>query len=247
MFYFGEESLNEEGIELQCRGEGGDAGVVFFCGEYLVHQAFGGDLHYAEGQLFAGDGSWVLESEGFAREIDGEGFEGRVPAIVSREMEQPRAAAGVGEMQLEGYAFVVLVFRDGFKFWIAEEETGVVEGVDEQFGNRVAFGQGAGLELVDIADCVVAFLRDGCVAGPVSALESDFADGRGVYFVQVMELGEGLAGWFFYEDRLAGLQQPDEDLVMGFRCGANENTGDCVVFEDDFEIVGKDAAGEEGG
>ncbi len=49
VFYFGEETLGEEGICLQCRDEGRCSGEIFLCGKRVVLQACGGDGHNALG------------------------------------------------------------------------------------------------------------------------------------------------------------------------------------------------------
>ena len=74
-------------------------------------------------------GYWrVRDSSGI---LIGEGFEGRIPAVMGGKVEQARAAAGVTEVELEGDAFVILVFGEGLEPGFAEEKAGIVEGMDE--------------------------------------------------------------------------------------------------------------------
>ena len=92
-------------------------------------------------------------------------------------MEKAGDAAGMGEMQLERDAFVVQIFREGLELGRPEEELAVVEGVDKEFGEGVTLRVGTGLELVDIVRGGAAFFEYGFIAGPVSSLEADLADG----------------------------------------------------------------------
>lgn len=183
MFELGQEALGKECVGLEGGDSGGRAGEVFFCGGLLVQEAFGRYIQDTKGHFFSRCRRGVLDGEGVAGAGDGEAFDGRVPGVMRREVEEAGEVARMGDMKLEGDALVILVFREGLKLHVAEQEAGIVEGMDEQFGERVALGQWAGLELVDIAGCLAAFFQDGLVAGPVSALESDGADGCRVQLV----------------------------------------------------------------
>ena len=197
--------------------------------------------------MFTGDGGRILEGEGFVRRVDREHFERRVPAVMGREVEEARAAAGMTEVQLEGDAFVVLLFGERLEPGVAEKKPGVVQRVDKQFGEGVTLGEGAGLELVEIIFCAGAFFQDRDIARPVSSLKADLADGGRIDLVELPELLKGLAGWLFHEHRFARGEQLGEDGEVGFRCCTDEDTGDGIIGGDRVEVVGKAAAGEEGG
>jgi hypothetical protein len=179
--------------------------------------------------------------------MDGEAFERRVPGVLCREVQEAGDVAGVGEVQLDADAFVVLVPGDRLEHGGAEEECAVIEGMDEQFGKGVSLGIGAGEELIKIAGGLAAFFPDDCVAGPVPPLEADMAAAPRIDGVQLVELGEGLAGWFFDEDGFARLKETAQDVEVGFRSGADENAGDIRIVDNGLELMSKAAAREERG
>jgi len=244
---FGEKALDEEAVCLHGGDDGGDAGEIFFCGSRLAHESFGRDVHDAEGHFCSCNGGGELDSDRLVGRVDREAFLGWVPGVAGRQMEESRDITGVAEVQLQGDAPAIRLSGNRAELRGTEEVLGIVEGVDEEFGEWIALGQGTCHELIEIVSRGVAFSLNGSCARPVAALESDGADGFGEGFPELVELGEGAAGWFFDKDGFACFQEPGEDVVVGFGVCAYEDAGDLGVGGNGFEIVGKRAAREERG
>src|SRR5579871_2141125 len=138
-------------------------------------------------------------------------------------MQQAGAPAGMGEMQLQCDAFVILVPREGPECRGAEEVADVIEGMDEQFCVGVPLWVWARLELIQVAGGGGAFPQQCRIAGPMVALQADLADGCGVDVAKLMELGECLTGRFLHENRFARPEQPGEDIEVRLRCRTYEN------------------------
>ena len=112
------------------------------------------------------------------------------------EVYQPGDIIRMENMQLQGDPFIVGEAGEGLDGIFAEKESGIVEGMDEQFRIGVA-GEGAGLKLINIAGGRMGIFKYLRVTGPVSSLQAHFTNFYMLYGCECLQLRQGKARGFF--------------------------------------------------